>query len=182
MKLNLESCHIPDKLRIWRDEQDRKQKAHVGTHIDTYCNTLDSKGDIILRGVIVDVRGVIEIGSESLQGKDVPEEGFVIFRTGYMERYGYGSDGYFQKEGAPYLKDELIDDLIKRGVRFIGIDLHGVQHGANHKRIDVYCEERGVYIVENLINLEKSGSSPDLRVRWEGSEGASAIPVEIEVD
>ena len=181
MIISLEEYQISDKLKRWRDNQEVKQAAHVGTHIDVYNHTMLEEELKCVRGVTIDVRGVEEIGVEHLGGVELLKGDFAIFRTGYMEEYGYGSEKYFDIKSAPHLTTELVDYLIAKGVKFIGIDLHSIQLGAEHKKIDIYCEERGTYVVENLINLEKISGQVQLRLKFHQEEGATAIPVEIEV-
>lgn len=36
----------------------------------------------------------------------------------------------------------------------IGVDFSGVRNGAEHNAADQYCADRGVFIVENLCNLQ----------------------------
>lgn len=181
MKLSLDRYDIPKKLKTWKDSQEKSQQSHVGTHIDTYNKTLLGKSPIHIRGVLVDVLGKVDIGVEALDKVEVKEGDFVMFRTGYMEKFGYGSNEYFNLEGAPWLKDELIDVLLEKKVKFIGIDLHGIKHREAHKKIDIYCEEAGSYVVENLKNLDKVGKEVDLEVSWEQVKEGTAIPVEIKI-
>lgn len=181
MIISLEEYQISDKLKRWRDNQEVKQAAHVGTHIDVYKHTVLEEELKCVRGVVIDVRGIEEVGTSALNKAELSAGDFVIFRTGYMEEYGYGSEEYFDIKSAPYLTTELVDYLIAKGVKFIGIDLHSIQLGAEHKKIDIYCEERGTYVVENLTNLEKISGQVQLRLKFRQEEGATAIPVEIEV-
>lgn len=181
MIISLEEYQISEKLKRWRDNQEAKQAAHVGTHIDVYNHTVLEEDLKCVRGIVIDVRVIEEIGVEHLNGAELHDGDFVIFRTGYMERFGYGSERYFDIKSAPHLTTELVDYLIAKGVKFIGIDLHSIQFGAEHKKIDIYCEERGTYVVENLTNLEKLSGEVKLKLKFNQEEGATAIPVEIEV-
>ncbi len=180
MIISLEEYQISEKLKRWRDSQDARQAAHVGTHIDVYNHTMLEDEFKCVRGVVMDVRGIQEIGVEDLKGVELLKGDFAILRTGYMEKYGYGSESYFDLEGAPHLKTELVDYLIFKGVKFIGIDFHSIQLGAEHRKIDIYCEERGTYVVENLTNLEKLNGVVKLKLKFQQEDGATAIPVEIE--
>ena len=49
----------------------------------------------------------------------------------------------------------LLEKIVGRGVRMIGVDRSGVRNGAEHPKADTYCSEHGVFVVENLINLDK---------------------------
>ena len=39
-------------------------------------------------------------------------------------------------------------------ISFIGIDMSGAQKPAHHQHIDQYCADHGVFIIENLNNLD----------------------------
>ncbi|MBQ9478282.1 MAG: hypothetical protein IJ668_03020 [Selenomonadaceae bacterium] len=45
--------------------------------------------------------------------------------------------------------------MIERKVRMIGVDRSGVRNGTDHPKADTYCADHGVFVVENLINLDK---------------------------
>ncbi|WP_346871369.1 hypothetical protein [Clostridium sp. UBA5119] len=103
-----------------------------------------------------------------------------MFRTGYLETYGYGSDEYFNSKPSPYLTNELIDRLLDCNVKLIGIDLSGIQHGKDHVAIDKYVENKGAYVIENICNLHKVTTEFKANLKWIQLEGATAIKVEIE--
>lgn len=48
-----------------------------------------------------------------------------------------------------YSKEEL-----DKGVSIIGVDFAGVRRGKEHTPKDQYCADRGVFIIENLCNLQ----------------------------
>ncbi|UUV18930.1 cyclase family protein [Fusobacteria bacterium ZRK30] len=181
MKLNLKTVEMPEKLRAWAEKQDEHQARHIGTHIDVYNYSDLDLSLKLCRGVVVDVRDLDIIDYERVEKIEVEKEDFVIFRTGFMEKFGYGTEKYLNLKGAPFLTDEAVDSLIDRGVKFIGIDLHGIQHGRDHRKIDEYTETKGTYVIENMTNLDKVSSIIQLKLEWNQKEGATAIPVEIEV-
>ena len=37
----------------------------------------------------------------------------------------------------------------------IGVDRSGIRNGTDHPKADNYCAEHGVFVVENLVNLDK---------------------------
>ena len=78
---------------------------------------------------------------------------FVAFHTGYIDRVEYGSKEYFAFH--PVLSVELIDALLEKGVSIIGVDCAGVCNGSEHTPMDQHCADQGVFIVENLCNLNK---------------------------
>ncbi len=142
---------------------DLEKQGHVGTHFDA-MNKEFSIENIITRGRIFDISH-IKTGEVKLQDLDLSniEKGdFVMFYSGILKKLGYGPKEYFSTNIE--LSDELIDALINREVNFIGIDMNGAQKPANHLRIDTYCADRGVFIIENLDNLdvllEKAADKP----------------------
>ena len=181
MKLNVKTIEMPEKLREWAEKQDEHQARHIGTHIDVYNYSDLDLSLKLCRGVVVDVRDLNIIDCERVEKIEVRKGDFIIFRTGFMEKFGYGTKEYLNLEGAPFLTDEAVDSLIDRGVKFIGIDLHGIQHGRDHRKIDEYIESKGTYVIENMTNLDKISDIVKLKLEWDQKEGATAIPVEIEV-
>ena len=70
------------------------------------------------KGVIFDVRGQETINIDFVSRNLIRKKNFVIFRTGLMEAYKYGSEDYFNK--FPEFTDELINFLITKNLSFIG--------------------------------------------------------------
>ena len=144
----------------WAKSQDNRHIAmgHIGTHLDTY-----EKSKIPLEyfksvGVVFDVRETIEISLNDIDLSIIPTESFVLFRTGQIEKYSYGDKGYFDNH--PYLSNSLIDSLISKKVRFIGIDCPGIRQHEEHEEADRLCEKNNIYVIENLQNLSKITSAP----------------------
>lgn len=181
MKLNLEKQEYPKEILEWLKKQDSKQQKHIGTHIDTYKNTYIDFDTSKISTLIVDVMGEEEIGIDTVKNISLEETEFIIFRTGYMEKYGYGSRKYFHDRPLPKLTFDLVDYLIDKGIKFIGIDLHGIMHGSEHKKIDIYCEEKNVYVIENICNLDKVNTAFHSRLSFIQDKDATAIPVSIAV-
>ena len=135
------------------------KSGHIGTHLDTYCKTQIPLEYFKSRGVFVDVTdfcGEREIEVADLAKLSVSPDSFVIFRTGQIERYAYGSEEYFNEH--PQLSKELIRWLLERKIRFIGIDCAGIRRGEEHRPADILCEEKGVYVIENMCNMGELGS------------------------
>lgn len=132
--------------------------GHIGTHLDTYCKTQIPLEYFKSKGVFIDVTGIsgerpIEV--EDLADFSVSPESFVIFRTGQIEKHAYGSEEYFHEH--PQLSQELIKWLLEQKIHFIGIDCSGIRRGEEHRPADILCEENGVYVIENICNLEEIG-------------------------
>lgn len=139
----------------WAKSQDDPHIAmgHVGTHLDTY-----EKSNIPLQyfkstGVIYDVRNIAEVSPADICIESIPEKGFVIFRTGQIEKYPYGDKLYFDKH--PQLSQDLIRLLCEKKIRFIGIDCAGIRQHSEHEEADRVCERNGIYVIENLCNLNQ---------------------------
>lgn len=142
-------------LVVWAKSQDNPHVAmgHVGTHLDTYEKTEIPLEYFKSEGVLFDVRNTSTVEVSSIDIDSIPKDGFVIFRTGQIEKYGYGDKKYFDDH--PQLSDELINTLIERKIRFIGIDSPGIRRHEEHEQADRLCEKNRIYVIENLSNLEK---------------------------
>ncbi|WP_315077422.1 cyclase family protein [uncultured Clostridium sp.] len=179
MNLHLKKFNIPKKILKWGDSQPAHQRQHIGTHIDCYnLSSIELPSEIDVS--VIDARNIDIIDIGILDNVSIKKDSFVIFRTGYLENYGYGSGEYFNSESNPYLTDELVDKLLDSNVKLIGIDLSGIQHGKHHLAIDKYVENREAYVIENICNLDKVGSEFKSSLKWIQLEGATAIKVEIE--
>ena len=93
----------------------------------------------------------IEIADIDLDA--VEPDMFVAFHTGYIDKVEYDSKEYFASH--PALSVELIDALLDKRVSIIGVDCAGVRTGKEHTLMDQHCADHGVFIVENLCNLDK---------------------------
>lgn len=127
--------------------------GHLGTHFDV-MNKEFSLDNTRRCGKIVDVRNVRDddITIEDLGSLEINRNDFVIFHTGFLQEAGYGTPQYFKMH--PQMSLELIRYLIAQKVSLIGLDAAGVRRGAEHTRTDQYCADKGVFIIENLTNLD----------------------------
>ncbi len=128
--------------------------GHMGTHFDVMDKEFPL--EYVLRpAVVFDVPPDPdrEIVPGDIDLSLVRPDMFVAFRTGFIDRHEYGSREYFA--GHPQLSNELIDALLERGVSMIGIDFAGMRRGPEHTPKDQYCADRGVFVVENLCNLDE---------------------------
>lgn len=145
---------VPVTAEMHREAAGNEAKAsfgHLGTHFDVMDKTFSLE---LLRcpGVVFDVRGLEEITAGDFPLEAVAPGQFVQFFTGWMDRHRYGTGEYFT--GHPVLAPELLDTLLERKVALIGIDSPGVRRGREHVAADQRCADRGVFIIENLTNLE----------------------------
>jgi kynurenine formamidase len=156
--------------------------GHFGTHLDK-ASPDPLPLDLLERpGLLVDARAAgASIGLGILEGVEVRPGDFVLFHTGHLERHSYGSEAYFH--GHPQLDWALVEALVARGARLIGIDAPGLRGGSGHGEVDRWCEERKVYVVENLARLEQLARTGlrrfPLRLGWIGHRGGTGIPVQV---
>jgi kynurenine formamidase len=128
--------------------------GHMGTHIDL----VDTPGlpleRMIAKTCLVDApytdSAEIDLPDLTPVAEQITPGDNVIFRTGWLAAH-YPDKSYFK--GHPQLSDQLIDFLLEKKVNMIGVDFPGIKAGSQHRQIDQYCLDRGVYILENLNNL-----------------------------
>lgn len=128
--------------------------GHIGTHFDVMDKEFPlnyTKCD----GIVFDISN---IGDRDVLVSDIDVDRvskgmFVLFYSGFIENEEYGSKNYFLNH--PQLSNELIDNLVEKGISLIGIDFAGIRRGREHTPKDQYCADNGVFIIENLCNLDK---------------------------
>lgn len=127
--------------------------GHLGTHFDV-MNKEFSLDNTIRSGKVIDVSIITnrDIEVDDIKNVEIKEDDFIMFYTGFLKESGYGSKEYFKNH--PQLSMELIDYLIEKGVSLIGIDAAGVRRGVEHTKTDQYCADKGIFIIENLDNLD----------------------------
>ena len=130
-----------------------EKQGHVGTHFDVMDKEF-SIDKIITKGRIFDISHIKtgEVKVNDLDLSSVEKGDFVMFYSGILKQLRYGSKEYFSTHIE--LSNELINYLIDKEVHFIGIDMSGTQKPDTHLYIDQYCADRGVFIIENLDNLD----------------------------
>ena len=128
--------------------------GHMGTHFDTMGKTF-SLDYCECRGVIFDVStlGERDIELADIDAGKISGGDFVLFCTGTSERYEYWSKDY--STHYPQLSWDVIKLLVDKKVHIIGIDARGLRKGAEHPEADKFCADNDVFIVENLVNLNK---------------------------
>lgn len=128
--------------------------GHLGTHFDV-MNKEFPLDFVKLDGIVFDVSsfGDKDIELDESISSQIHKGDFVMFYTGFINEETYGSKEYFKNH--PQLSDGFIDMLLEKKVNIIGIDFAGVRRGKEHTPKDQYCADKGVFIVENLCNLEQ---------------------------
>ena len=137
------------------EAQSNENKALVG-HLGTHFDIMDKEFPLEYTrrsAVIFDVSGITgrDIEIDDILIDSIENNMFVAFYSGYIEKIGYGSKEYFSEH--PQLSNELITALVNKGISIIGIDFPGIRRGKEHTATDRYCANNGVFIIENLCNL-----------------------------
>lgn len=168
-----------NKVYKWAQTQLQKHivMGHVGTHIDVYNQQNIPIEYMQTRGILFDVSHIKDrdITSDDVDLDYIKKGDCVLFRTGAIERHPYGSGLYFVQ--GTQLSWELIEELIKERVRFIGIDGPDIRKGAEHIKADKLCEENGVYVIENLNNFNQINTEEVCKIMtmWHEDPDATGI-------
>ncbi|WP_207302633.1 cyclase family protein [Olsenella sp. Marseille-P4559] len=144
--------------KMVRDAQGNEKKALVG-HLGTHFDVMDKEFPLeycVRPGVAFDVSTVAdrEIGVDDVDLSRLEKGMFVAFRTGFIEEEGYGSRRYFTEH--PQLSVELLERLMDLHVSMVGVDFAGVRRGREHTPMDQRLVDQGIFVVENLYNLQES--------------------------
>ena len=126
--------------------------GHLGTHFDV----MDLEFPLeytSLEGIVFNVKDKVEIGIPDIDINLLASGQFVTFYSGFIDTVQYGTKRYFTEH--PYLTKDLLETLLNANIAIIGIDFAGVRRGKEHTPMDKYCADRGVFIIENLCNLDK---------------------------
>lgn len=128
--------------------------GHLGTHFDV-MDKVFPLSYLQRPAVVFDLSAVAgrEIDIGDIDCRQIEAGMFVAFYTGFIARCPYGCAEYFKSH--PQLAHGLIRRLVETGVAIIGLDFAGLRRGAEHTPTDQYCADHGVFVVENLVNLER---------------------------
>jgi len=129
------------------------QFGHLGTHFDVMDKTFPLE-NTERRGLLFDVSGVQgrEIEESDFDADRIAENDFVVFYSGCLKKHGYATESYMHTDIE--LSDALITALIEKKISMIGVDFPGIRKQSEHVRADKYCADHGVFVVENLANLD----------------------------
>lgn len=127
--------------------------GHLGTHFDVMDKEF-SLDNIITQGKIFDISHLMgkQVNPKDVDLNLIKTNDFIFFYSGILQKYGYATKEYFSTYIE--LSDALIECLISKKISFIGIDMAGVKMPKEHHRIDAYCADNNVFIIENIINLD----------------------------
>jgi len=156
--------------------------AHIGTHIDIIGkDTLIKLDRFIGRGVLIDISTVKEsqISMKHIINPNIVKKGdFVFFKTNWSKKIE--SNDYYNH---PELSFEVLDFLAIKGINMVGIDALGLGKGKNHGIYDRYLASKGVFIIENLTNLDLIKKESFIVYCFPLSvENLEAIPARVVVD
>lgn len=169
-------------------QQSKKQaselllQGHYGTHLDIHSHSSVPLEYMHRRGILFDVSHVAgrDVDSNDIEFHKIQANDFVIFKTDMIKRHQYGHRAYFSNHSQ--LSNTLIDALIEKKVSFIGIDAAGVRNGREHITADKRCEEEGIFIIENLDNLDSiSMEIFEVTTSWLEIPGKTGLPCRVVV-
>ena len=152
MKIDLTYKITPKTVTDAQGNEKKTLTGHMGTHFDVMDKEFPLEYTE-LEGIVFDVSCVKDrdISVSDIDAEKLEPGMFAAFCTGFIEEAGYGTSRYHHEH--PQLSDELIDLLLNKEVRLIGIDFAGVRRGREHTPKDQYCADRGVFIIENMCSL-----------------------------
>lgn len=130
--------------------------GHYGTHLDRLLGTPIPLTYFKSRGIVFDIRALADknfIDVPDIDLSRIQPDDFVLFYTGFTAQYGYSTKEYF--EHCIEFSWDLIKKITALHVHFIGMDMCGLRRKDDHKKADTLCEENKVFVIENLINLDK---------------------------
>ena len=155
--------------------------GHVGTHFDV-MNKVFPLEYTETEGVVFDISNITgEVKVTDVDLDRVKEKMFVGFYSSHIEKYPYSSKEYH--DGYAVLSYELIEELCKRNIAIIGIDFAGIRQGVEHTPADQYCADRGVFVIENMVNLkELVGKKCKVHTYPLNYTGISGLPCRIIAD
>lgn len=153
MMIDITLSVTPKMLDTASENTTRSLIGHMGTHFDVMDKEFPLEYTV-RDGLVFDVSHVkerdIEIGDMDL--RQVRQDMFVAFYTGFTDQVEYGTQKYFKEH--PQLSLALIEALLDRHISIIGIDCAGIRRGKEHVPADQRCADHGVFVVENLADLK----------------------------
>lgn len=155
MKIDLTYPITKEVLGITQTNLSKSFSGHFGTHFDVMNKQFPleytQRQAIVFDISKFDIEHEIQL--EDIDLSCIQKDMFVIFYSGFINKYEYGTTQYFK--GHPQLSFELINTLINKHISLIGIDFAGVRRGKDHVPCDQLCAEHNIFIIENLYNLNE---------------------------
>ncbi len=126
--------------------------AHTATHIDLISNERPIELERMFgKGKLIDVSKVSgsEIELKDVEGQtEIENIDFVFFRTDWSRFVG--TEKYYEH---PELSPEVVQWLISKEVKAVGIDALGLGRGQKHGEYDRLLAQNDILVIENLANL-----------------------------
>lgn len=149
---------------------------HIGTHIDSPAHFIEdgpkindlSIDNLCGEAVLLDARGLEEIGIGIISGKELSDNLIVVICTGYYKNY-YDSTYYYDY---PTLSEELCKYFISKKVKMIALDTPSPDKSPYNLHPLLF--KAGIVIAENLTNTEELLSIGNFQI--------IALPLKIKSD
>jgi len=127
--------------------------GHIGTHFDVMDKEFELENTERM-GKVFDVSHIKhrDIEITDIDVDKIEKKDFVMFYTGCLKEKQYGTLAYLTDH--PELSNSLITYLVNKQVSMIGIDGPGIRKQAEHPKADMYCADNGIFVVENLNQLD----------------------------
>lgn len=187
MKYDLTTQVDASRMEQWLSTKENRHLAtgHVGTHLDTYEKRVIPLDYITSKGILWDVSNIAEnkeISLSDIENLHIPENSFLLIYTGRSEREEYGTVDYFREH--PQLSNDLIQWLSNQPLRFLGIDSPGIRRGKEHEPADRLLEKKGIFVIENLSNLNQIRNTDAFQVYtlWFDDPVATGLRCKVVVD
>ncbi len=154
MMMDLTLPVTPDMLATAWSNTAKSLAGHLGTHFDV----MDQEFPLAYtqrRAVVFDVSAVRgrDITCSDIDLSLVEEGMFAAFYTSFVRQVPYGTPAYFRE--SPQLSHELIGALLEKHISIIGLDCAGIRRAPEHVPADQRCADQGVFVVENLWDLDR---------------------------
>jgi kynurenine formamidase len=153
MRIDLTLSVDTNLLNEFTENERMIRLGHLGTHFDG-MNREFSLDYWKLRGKVIKALDIVErdIELKDIETSAIQEDDFIVFYTGFLGKTKYGSEAYFTEH--PQLSMELINFLLTKKIKMIGIDGAGLRRGGEHTPTDQHCADNDVFVVENIANLD----------------------------
>jgi len=132
-----------------------KGNMHTGTHLDApyHFNPQGRKISDLTLAELINIAYIVDVKTDEIKPKhlkSVKEDEIIIFRTGWSLKWE--KKEYFSKN--PYLSHDCAEEIVKMGIKGIGIDAPSVDAPGN---VDNHFKllSHDTWIVENLTNLDQ---------------------------
>jgi kynurenine formamidase len=140
---------------------------HVGTHMDAPLHMIEDgkrMDEIDVerffgKGVLIDVRGKMEIGASVLEGVEIEEGSIVLLFTGFGSKYR--TEDYFKDY--PELKEDFANKMVELGVKSVGMDMLSPDNDKPWVTHKILLGNE-ITILENLANLDQLLGIKDFEV------------------